>query len=74
MANRRTENTKEKLGAAAKRGGTDRGTGHLGEGRLRLVETWDEAISISFFICAHKIGKIFILIVFIGSIRYIFEC
>lgn len=32
------------------------------------------AISISFFICAHKIVKIFILIVFIGSIRYIFEC
>lgn len=33
MANKRTENTKEKFGAAEKRGATGRGTGHLREGR-----------------------------------------
>lgn len=33
MANKRTENTKEKFGAAEKQGATGRGTGHLREGR-----------------------------------------
>lgn len=33
MANKRTENTKEKFGAAEKQLATGRGTGHLGEGR-----------------------------------------
>lgn len=32
MANKRTENTKEKFGAAEKRGATGRGTGHLKRG------------------------------------------
>lgn len=80
MANRRTENTKEKFGAAEERVGTGRERhrtswrGEAGTGGDVGCIGEVRAIAISFFIRAHKIVKIFILIVFIESIRSIFEC